>query len=110
MCEKKAVPDLTGTLVAKVLEGQRACNLGRGTGEEDMGVCQAAVRNCSFVEGSGSRLRGWEPCSTVGHPGAGTWGSALRRMLMWEAGRAASSGRQKGQTDYSSEEEWSVCA
>lgn len=28
---------------------------------------------------------------------------------MWEAGRAASSGHQKGQTEYSSGEEWPVC-
>lgn len=28
---------------------------------------------------------------------------------MWEAGRAASSGHQKGQTEFSSGEEWPVC-
>lgn len=47
-------------------------------------------------------------CRTPGLIGAGVWGCALREMRGWETGRAASSGRQRSQTEYAAVKEWPV--
>ena len=66
------------------------------TAQEDQTWAGESGRNTwmrSFGKGSGRRRGGLSATGGSASPGAcrtGAWGSALRRMPVWEAGRAAS--------------------